>query len=253
MRAIIALAIAFVGGCGGDGRGGGGRTHTVEFDVGGFVAYQGEPDVGLPSVAVTLLDADGETYSATSGSSGLWSIDNLKPGVYTERYELAGYEPVTGAFALEAFGENDVSNPFVARPPILMEDMRLRVTISPFGALLENGDELFDGVGSNAFAYSNAQGEPVVLVFNMVAAPGSLAILDDMTTFDFVVGGLDSSGSVTTISILGSQIAAMNSGEGLTPSVGLEWNRLRISASAQTPVHGELVALDAAVWFSTLP
>lgn len=73
------------------------------------MAYELDPSLPLGGVRVTIGDIDGRTFVAVTSSAGLWTIRDLDPGIYSEAYELAGYDRAFGAFSLEAFGENDVA------------------------------------------------------------------------------------------------------------------------------------------------
>ena len=255
MRALLGATfltlLPLVAGCGE----GGGRsaTHSVRFDIGGFVAYVGEPDVGLGGVAVTLLDADGETYTATTGSSGLWSIDNVPPGVYSERYELAGYDPVTRAFALDAFGENDVSNPFSTRPTVLLSEFPLRATVYPFAVELLDGNDLFDGLGGVSAVYDTSTGDDLTVEFSIPLVGGAYVFLEDGVTSDLVAGTLDTSSGMA-LTVPGSTIAAMNGGAGLTADTSPQTRHfLHFAGDAVTPIHGEAVSLEATLRFNAVP
>jgi hypothetical protein len=228
------------------------QTHSVRFDVGGSVAYAGPPSEPLIGVAVTLIDVEGNEFLATTGSHGLWTIEGVRPGVFFERFELAGYQALEREFSIEAFGENDVSNPFIARPPALLEETRLRGTVEPFGVSLSDGDELFDGVGGASIEYSLGDSEDVMVALNAATTEGALVLLD-MISGDFVVAALDTA-TMTTITIAATQIEGMNGGTGLTPSPGpLDLHQLGVSVSGFTPIHGDPVNLEAAVWFRAVP
>ena len=99
VAALSLCAILIAGGCG-DARPA--STHNVKIDVGGSVVYAEDAQEGLAGVLVTLLDVDGEIETTTTNSAGLWTIENVHPGVYVETYELAGYETSTGTFAVPA-------------------------------------------------------------------------------------------------------------------------------------------------------
>ena len=229
------------------------QTHEVRFDVGGAVAYAGDPSEVLVSVAVTLVDVDGETYETTSGSEGLWTIEDLAPGIYLERYELDGYVDVVRQFSLDAFGENDVANPFVSRPLALMNETPLQALISPFGVDLLDGQTLFDGVAGVAAVYDVSAGDDLRVEFSIPLVSGGYAIVEDAFTSDTVIGTLDSSGSTTYV-LPGEQLAAMNAGTGLMADTDVQTRHyLFIGGNAVTPIHGEAVALAAVLRFNAVP
>lgn len=250
-RPLLAAIVVVVAGCG-DGGGGHSNRHAVQFDVGGFVAYEGERTVGLPGVAVTLVDSFASSDTATTGSNGLWTITDVDPGVYVERYELAGYEPVTGAFALEAFGENDVSNPFIARSDVLLEELRLAAIVTPFNVEVQDTSELIDGVGNHAIAYDISSDGPIVVEFPQALASG-FVILEDEVTNEFESAILDSV-SMAQFVLSEATIDAMNTGAGLTADNDpLTRHRLSMFVSAYSPIHGKPLTLEASLEFNAVP
>lgn len=198
---------------------------------------------------MTLIDADGEAHTATSGSSGLWSIDDLVPGVYTERYELAGYDPLTRAFALDAFGENDVSNPFVSLEDVLLEETRLSASVDPFAVELGAGDVLLDAVAGEVLIYDVSAGAPIVLVFSSPIFGGAVT-LEDGVTNDFLVAQQDTA-ERTTFTFTAQALDALNGGSGLTvETIPGVWHEIDLTVVAYTPIHGDAVVASAQLGFN---
>lgn len=245
---LLAIAAFLAGSCG--QRSGGGGTRDVAFDVGGVVVYSGD---GTPLAAanVILTDIDGRQETASTNTMGLWTISGLAPGAYAERYELPGYEPLVGFFTLDAV-EEAPGNAFVGRPPALLDELRLRATVAPFGVAAADGTDIADGIGANQLVYQSMLGGSVSITFNY-AVSGGYAFLEDGETLD-VIGAVVDTAAGLTILFDEAQISGMNAGTGLTTDLDVETlHFLVISADGYTPIHGETAALDATLRFNAVP
>ena len=250
-RSVLATILVLASSCGGGDNEGSGL-QSVEFDIGGSVAYAGDATEFLPGALITVVDLTGEERSTTTDSHGLWSLTDLPPGVYFERYELEGYEPLVGIFSLEAFGENDVENPFVSRPPALLTESLLRASAMPFAVTIEDGSQLDDGFGGLSLVYRPAADGAITLEFTH-PLDASFASLEDTITGDFIIAVLDSTtGSVFRFSE--NAIEALNDGAGLiTDTLPQTKHHIFVSANARTPIHADPIELDATIEFQAEP
>lgn len=57
---------------------------------------------GIESATVTLIGADEQEYSGTTGSAGGCTIQNVPPGEYTVTATATGYNEYTGSFTVSA-------------------------------------------------------------------------------------------------------------------------------------------------------
>lgn len=251
----MVAAGSLLGSVAGCGNAGPAPTHTVEIDLGGFVAWFGDTTVGLPGVTVTLTDIDGDTHIAVTNSQGLWVISNVKPGAYIESYEAAGYETITDTFLLEAVGENDVKNIFVSRGTVVMQETRLRATVSPFGLVLMDGDSPIDGFGGIVATYTS--GMNIVVTFSRrIFNPGGFDVfVYDEVLDEFALGVVDTA-TETTFTVSAADIAAMNGDLGpFTDTDPYTWtlHLFLDNVNSFTPIHGTMESLDATVDMNSTP
>lgn len=254
-RALSALGLGFAialaaGGCGGDEPA---ATHNVKIDVGGSVVYAFDVQEGLAGVLVSLLDVDGELVTTTTNSAGLWTIENVRPGVYVEEYSLAGYDTMTATFAIPADGENNVENVFITRPTVGLSEISLVATVAPFGLSLLDGDSVNDGIGNVTAVYSSSGDTAITVTFNR-RAEGFIRLTDGETDQD-IFATPDANFMTWTFSE--AAIGAINGGGiggGLTTDTDpFTWHRIQVNVSSYTPIHGDLIPMDADVFFNAVP
>lgn len=253
----IAIALFFTSGCGGPGGGAPPPTHAVKIDVGGAVVYAGDPAERLEGVTVTLTDLDGDTRTATTGASGLWRIDNLRPGVYVETYELMGYETASRTFGLDAGGPQDVRNVFVPRPDMLLRETRLVADVgAPFSTVVLDGDAPVDGFAGNVLVYRPATDGDIVITFSRrLLDGGEVRFLDTLGGFEAVDAKRSDSATQTTFTVRGSDLAQLNGDNGPAADTDpLTFSELRFEdLDALTPLHGDPESFDAIVRFNVQP
>lgn len=246
----LGVVLAPVSGCGGAPA----STHNVRVDVGGSVVYALDPGEGLAGVSVGLADVEGEIETATTNSAGLWTIENLRPGVYTETYSLAGYEPFVGTFAIPAGGENNVKNVFLTRPEVALSEVGLVASISPFDVEVRDGDEPHDGLAGASMTYSSSAGGAIVVTFDRRIASGTVR-LRDTETDQQISATSDALDQVFTFSE--AQISTLNgggpNGHLTVDSDPFTWHRIDINVNTYTPIHGDLVHTSARIWFNAVP
>lgn len=249
---LIAPTLLLAAGCGHAGAPAN-QTSDVRVDVGGLVTYSGDPAVLLDGVTITFTDLDGETFVATTNVGGVWTLLDLRPGVYTERFERAGYETQTGFFSVEATGENDVTNIFIDHPQTSMPETQLTVTVSaPLAATLRDGDDPVDGFGFTAIYRPSVDGT-VTATMDRVLVDGILYLYDSLGG-EFAVGDRDDTSGVTVFTIDESDIDALNSNTGLmTDGDPMTFDYLYVGGEAYGPIHGDLITLDAVVTFNAAP
>ncbi len=251
VRHLAAFAVAVAtAACGGAPP----QTHNVKIDVGGSVVYALDPSEGLAGVAIVLTDVEGREYTATTNSAGLWTIENVLPGVYSESYSLAGYDPLTGTFSIPAGGENNVANVFITRPAVALEEEPLVATISPFSTSLVDGDQPFDGLGGAVLVYSSSGNADIVVSFTRRVVGGNVSLRDD-DTGQQIGAQADATGMIWTFSE--ADIATINGG-GVTGHLTVDqdpftWHRIQVSVTSFTPLHGDLVQTQATARFNCVP
>lgn len=228
--------------------------HGVKYKTGGQVVYAGDNSIVLPGVSITLTDTDGIETAATTDSSGLWSIKGLLPGVYAARYELAGYEPIVTSLDLDAFGANQVSNPFISAGTVQLDETLVRASFSPFAISLENGQQLFDGVGGNVMSYSVANDAAITVTFPQRVFNGQVRLTDENTnqqinaTLDTATG--------TTFTFSKNAIDQLNGGSNplTADNDPFTWHRIQIQqVETFSPIHGTLRQISATAWFNATP
>lgn len=239
----LGVAVALlVAACGGEPS----QTHNVQIDVGGSVSYALDPSEGLAGVVITLTDVDGNVRIGTTNSAGLWTIENVLPGVYAETYELAGYETVESTFSIPAGGENNVKNVFITRAAVYLSETPLTMTVSPFSATLRPADPMYDGLGGVTMVYSTSGNADVVVTFSRRVINGNVRIIDGLTGQQ-AFATADTTRTIWTISE--AQISNINGG--ITPANpgirtdqdSFTWSRLMIqTVTSYTPIHGDVVA-----------
>lgn len=232
--------------------------HGVKFKTGGQVVYGGDTTIVLPGVAVTLTDTDGIVTTANTDSSGLWTMKNLLPGVYAARYELAGYEPLLTSLELDAFGSNEVSNPFIAAGTIQLNEISLTATFAPFGTVLTNGQQLFDGVGGNVLTYSVTNDGAISVTFPQRVFAGQVRLTDGETGQQIDATLDTANGTSFTFSKI--EIDNINGGGGgggnaLTADNNpFTWHRIQVqNVETFSPIHGTLRQINATAWFNATP
>jgi hypothetical protein len=224
-------------------------THTANVDVGGAVLYAGNPDERLSGVAVTLTDIDGDTRSAITGSGGLWTITNVRPGVYVETYEAPGYEPFSATFGIEAFGEDDVKNAFIPRPDVSLAETRLTATVSgPFSAVLRDGDAPLDGFNGATFLYSEASGGDIVVTFSRLLLPDD-ADVRATDGGDTVDADRTDTATQTVFTLPGAELVSQLDAD----SDGLTFLFLEIDVEGLTPIHEEIEGMSALLRYNATP
>lgn len=247
----VAAAMGIAVGCGGPPPEA--QTHNVKIDVGGMVIYALDADEVLPSVAVTLTDVEGETLTAQTTSAGLWVIENIAPGVYSESYVLAGYETQTGTFTIPAGGENNVRNVFISRGTVALDESEITASISPFSVTVGNGDELRDGLAGAVMVYSSAGNGDIVVTFPRYVVSGTVQ-LRDLSTNQVLNATPDAGRTIWTFDE--TDIGQINFG---TDMLTLDqepytWHRLQLNGvTTYTPIHGDLVSMSANLYFNATP
>ena len=226
--------------------------HAVHFAVGGQVVYVTDSSP-LAGVTVTLTGINGKTTTATTDSSGLWSMTGLVPAVYAASYSATGYEPQSGTVDLSAFGPNEVSNPYEVVPTVKLSETLLRATIAPFGTELTTGETKTDGFGGNVLVYSIANDGAITVGFPYRVFNGNVRLFDQETGQN-INATLDSNGTTFTF----SQLAIDNlngGGQPLTSDTNpYTWARISISnVQSYTPIHGDPVFFQANAYFNATP
>jgi hypothetical protein len=250
---VVAVGFAVVmSGCGGGAEPA--STHNVKIDAGGSVRYAFADQEPLSGVIVTLTDVDGEVYTVTTNSAGLWTLENLQPGVYVEEYALAGYLAQTGTFAIPAGGENNVKNVFLTRPDVFLEEMPATAAVSPFDVTVIDGAEPRDGLAGVAMSYSSSGNAAIVITLSERAAFGFVRLTDDETGQD-IFATPDATDTVFTFSEAAiSQINGGGPDGALTfDQDPFSWHEIDINLTYYTPIHGDLVDLDATLFFNSVP
>lgn len=251
LAAVAMLGVGVTAGCGGPPAEE--QTHNVKIDVGGSVVYALDASEPLPSVLITLTDVEGETRTAQTTSAGLWAIEDIAPGVYTESYALAGYETQTGTFTIPAGGENNVRNVFMSRGTIGLSETGMIASISPFSVEVENGDELRDGLAGSVMVYSSAGNGDIVVTFPRYVASGTVQ-LRDLETNQSLNATPDTNRMIWTFDE--ADIGQINFG---TEMITLDqepytWHRIQLNNIATyTPIHGDVVTLSANLYFNATP
>lgn len=228
--------------------------HSVKFSTGGQIVYALDGSEGLAGVAITLTGPDGTQYTASSGSDGLWTISKLPPGVYAAHYELTGYEPVDTELALDAFGPNQVSNPFVSAGTVQMDETLLRADIGPFAVQVKPGDSPRDGIGSSVLVYSISGDGAITVTFPRRVYNGQVRLTDEQT-FQQINAQLDTA-TGTTFTFSKNEIDNINGGQNPLTSDNdpYTWHRISIqNVQTYSPIHGDPQTISAEAWFNATP
>lgn len=251
---IIAIASLMLAACGDKPQG---QTHNVAIDVGGSVVYAFDTTEKLGGVTVTLTDLDGNSRSATTSANGLWTIENVLPGIYIETYSATGYETYAGSFGLDApLGENDVKNVFISRGEVSLQEERLRLTISaPFSVTLENGDDPTDGFNGLALVYRPSADGTVTATFSRRLLPGTGEVY--LQFFDTAVFGTRSDTATETVFTIDG--AAIDLEYGQFPNNGTDTDPYTLhhlltdGIVALTPIHGDVEQFGALLRYNATP
>jgi|SRR5579859_6579029 len=179
---------------------------------GGYSARTGDP---LPGVTVTVDGGVGNISVAVTDSAGNWALNNLSPGAYNVTFRKEGYQPEEEALYLDAFGDNQVSNPYQSAGAIGMRESD-EATFGPFGVTLQDGQVAYDGAGY-PLRYSVSGGGDITMALSQRVTG---VVYQGVTLIDHVTGRsisavLDTSNG-TTFRFTRSAIDGMNGGTPLT-------------------------------------
>src|SRR5579859_5058082 len=195
----LALALGLAVGCGTT------VNNNVEgpvvFSIGGQVIYDASlPVQALSGVTVKVAAPGGAITTATTDSAGLWSMTGFAPGVYTATFTLAGYQTV----------------------------------MSPFPVTLQNGTQLFDGVGGNSLHYSLSGNGAITITFPYRVNFANATLTDQNTSKQ--IDATFTSGNMLVFSK--SQIDNMNNPGPISLTGNNTWDPIPVTALGFTPIHG---------------
>ena len=219
---------------------------TLQFDVGGQVAYALGDMEGLDAVSVTLTDSAGIDFTTTTTAQGLWFLADLAPGPYLGRFSAAGYGDEFLVFSTSVQGENDVENPFIGVATVFMNETEPVVTVSGvFSVTLNNGDNLVDGAGTTSAVYGLAAGGDIVVTTDIAPLVLNVSVADEAGTTSSTV---NATRTVATVAGTALQALPLTADDMLGTT-----DALNVSVTWFTPIHGDLATWVATVNFNVVP
>lgn len=226
----------------------------ARYDVGGAVVYAGDTSQGLEGASVVVKDLNGKELAATTNADGLWVVENVPPGVYTETYTLEGYEDYTGQFVLEAVGENDFKDMFVGRGTVGLQETQLKGSLgAPFSVDVEDGDSLANGIAGMDLVYSRSGDSFITLTFNkpVYTDPYAMRLQDGVTGYSMYA---TPNQDLTAWTFSKQEIESLG-GNGLTADGdGSTLHTITITnALSYTEIHGDETHVNATIRFDCVP